>query len=99
MMFISEPQLVKEIRATNPQSRIQGMIKLVRNGGSTKQYGCAHCGAQGPTFCARYPETKLSATWRWTHRDECLAIENAKRASAEFVVSLEVALHVLAGMR
>ena len=59
--------LVLSYRAANPKSRAVSIVKLVRNGGAVKQYGCVLCGAEGPTFSGHYPETKRSKTWCLEH--------------------------------
>lgn len=64
MTTINAAALATKIyRALNQTSRIEGPIKYVRNGGSTKQYGCALCGACSPTWCGRYRVTVRVLDW------------------------------------
>lgn len=52
-----ERKFVAEYRAAHPRSRIQSILKFVRNGSGSKQMGCVLCGWVGPTWCGSERKT------------------------------------------
>jgi hypothetical protein len=66
--MVTESMLVAAYRLLNPRSRIVSIFKLHKNTSSTKQKICVVCGAVGPTWCARYPQTVTAYRWEHNHR-------------------------------
>jgi len=62
-------------RHLNKSSRIVESIKYVRNGNTTKQYGCALCGACSPTWSGAYRVTKRVLDWCDKHRESSCALQ------------------------
>ena len=58
----------QHVRLANPLSRAVALFKFHRNGGSTKSMACVACGAEGPTWCAKYPKTLRAERWEAEHR-------------------------------
>lgn len=86
-------RLLAVYRAANPRSRAVSLVKLVRNTSATKQYGCVLCGAEGPSFCARYPETKRSIDWCLAHAAEHVAQADAESAADVNLGALAIAYY------
>ena len=63
----AEARLVAAYRAIHPKSRVTSILRLEKNTGSSKAYGCVLCGETGPSFSAKYSETKKSRTWCAEH--------------------------------
>ena len=63
-----ERAVVARHRAENPRSRAVGLFKFRRNGGTTKSMACVLCGAEGPTWCAKYRKTQRAERWEAEHR-------------------------------
>lgn len=92
-------RLLADYRKAHPRSRAVSLIKLVKNTGSTKQYGCVLCDAVGPTFSAKWRETKRSIEWRFAHAAEHVAAAEqaiVPGADPEVDTAIECALITLA---
>ena len=62
-----EKDLVAEYRNKNPKSRVIGIVKYIKNGGSVKQMGCVLCGERGPTWCGHWRKTMRAHNWEMSH--------------------------------
>jgi hypothetical protein len=63
----AERRLVAAYRAADPSSRIVSIVKYATNTGSRKSECCVLCGAEGPTWSAKYPKTKCALAWARDH--------------------------------
>jgi hypothetical protein len=64
---MSPSEVVEFYRAIFPLSRITSPFRYVRNGSGVKQRGCALCGAEGPTWSAKYRQTVKASRWEADH--------------------------------
>lgn len=54
-------------RANNPHSRAIRLVRYCKNTSATKQEQCVLCGERGPTWAAKWPQTKRAVVWAAGH--------------------------------
>jgi hypothetical protein len=72
--------LVIEHRKANPSSRAPYIIVRGRNGSSSADEVCVLCRAHGPTWCARYPQTKRAIEWADSHAEKHVLMASRRLA-------------------
>jgi len=64
---MTEQELVRSYRELNPKSRVISILKYFRVGPTVKQKRCILCNELGPSWCGKFPKTKLAAEWELQH--------------------------------
>ena len=65
---VTEAALVAAYRVANPESRAPGILVFGANTSCRKGKRCILCGATGPTWSARWPQTVRAMAWEVEHK-------------------------------
>ena len=72
-------EAVRRYRAENPRSRAPRAIVTSRNTAASKSMRNVLTGAEGPTWCARWPKTQRAIAWEIEQFESMFGVEASCR--------------------